>query len=44
MCAPAVTSHEKLSAQERADLVITDSLFRLSVGIEDAEDLLSDIE
>lgn len=44
ICAPAATSHEKLSVQERADLGITDSLFRLSVGIEDAEDLLSDIE
>ena len=44
ICAPASTSHAKLSAKEREKLGITDSLFRLSVGIEDRADLLSDIE
>ncbi len=44
ICAPAVTSHQKLTGEERAALGITDGLFRLSVGIEDSEDLLSDIE
>jgi len=44
ICSPAATSHEKLSDEERAGLGITDTLFRLSVGIEDCEDLLADIE
>lgn len=44
ICSPAVTSHAKLTDAERADLGITDSLFRLSVGIEDSADLVADIE
>ncbi len=44
ICSPAATSHEKLSNEERAGLGITDTLFRLSVGIEDCADLLADIE
>ncbi|HDH04541.1 MAG TPA: aminotransferase class I/II-fold pyridoxal phosphate-dependent enzyme [Nitrospirae bacterium] len=44
ICAPAETSHEKLSDEERKELGITDGLFRLSVGIEDSADILSDIE
>lgn len=43
ICAPAETSHAKLSARERADMGITDGLFRLSVGIEDARDLMADL-
>ena len=44
ICAPAVTSHVKLSPAEREELGITDGLFRLSVGIEDVEDLLEDLD
>jgi cystathionine beta-lyase len=44
ICAPATTSHEKISDAERAALGITDNLLRLSVGIEDPEDLIADIE
>lgn len=44
ICAPAVTSHVKLSPAERAELGINDGLFRLSVGIEDVDDLISDID
>lgn len=44
ICSPPTTSHAKLSPQERAELGITDGLLRLSVGIEDADDLLADIE
>ena len=44
ICAPASTSHEKMSDKERQSIGITDSLFRLSVGIEDADDILMDIE
>jgi cystathionine beta-lyase/cystathionine gamma-synthase len=44
ICAPAVTSHAKLSAAERKRIGIPDSLLRLSVGIEQADDLIEDIE
>ena len=44
ICAPVATSHEKMSAAERADLGITDALLRLSVGIEDSGDIIADIE
>ncbi len=43
ICAPVATSHAKLTAAERAELGISDGLLRLSVGIEDAEDLIADI-
>lgn len=44
ICAPAVTSHAKISAVERKRIGITDALLRLSVGIEQADDLIVDIE
>jgi cystathionine beta-lyase len=44
ICAPAVTSHAKLTPEERARIGVTDALLRLSVGIEHAEDLLEDLE
>ncbi|MCP4626638.1 MAG: PLP-dependent transferase [bacterium] len=44
ICAPVTTSHAKLTAEQRAKLGITDNLLRLSVGIEDADDLIADIE
>ncbi len=43
ICSPCKTSHSKLSAKERAALGISDKLLRLSVGIEDADDLINDI-
>ncbi len=43
ICAPAATSHVKLTPAERTQLGIGEGLLRLSVGIEDAEDILSDI-
>ena len=39
---PAVTSHAGMSPEDRATAGITDDLIRLSVGIEDVEDLLAD--
>jgi cystathionine gamma-synthase/cystathionine gamma-lyase/cystathionine beta-lyase len=39
---PAVTSHAGMSAADRATQGITDDLVRLSVGIEDEEDLIAD--
>jgi len=44
VCAPVATSHEKMTVAERADLGITDALLRLSVGIEDSDDIIADIE
>ena len=44
ICAPAVTSHAKMTQAERERTGITASLLRLSVGIENIDDLLEDIE
>jgi cystathionine beta-lyase/cystathionine gamma-synthase len=41
---PAVTSHAGLTPQERARSGISDTLVRLSVGLEDVEDLIRDLE
>ena len=41
---PRHTSHAHLSADERAKAGIPDGFLRLSVGIEDAEDLIADLE
>jgi cystathionine beta-lyase/cystathionine gamma-synthase len=41
---PATTSHAGLSPQQRHDLGITDGLIRVSVGIENSDDLIGDFE
>jgi cysteine-S-conjugate beta-lyase len=43
ICSPALTSHRHLSAAEKAKSGINDQVLRLSVGIEDADDILNDI-
>ena len=43
ICVPAKTSHLKMSPKERAAAGISDSLLRLSVGIEAAADIIADI-
>ncbi len=43
ICSPARTSHSKMSAADRKRIGVTESLLRLSVGIEQADDLLADI-
>lgn len=43
ICDPARTSHAKVSPKLREKLGIGDNLLRLSVGIEDANDLIEDI-
>ena len=40
---PSLTSHALLSAEERLSQGISDNLLRLSVGLENKEDILSDI-
>jgi len=41
---PATTTHFRLKPEERAELGIGDGMIRLSVGLEDAEDLIGDME
>jgi O-succinylhomoserine sulfhydrylase len=40
---PATTTHQRLKPEERAELGISDGLLRLSVGLEDPEDLMEDL-
>jgi len=41
---PAIMTHASVPPENRAKLGITDDLVRLSVGVEDIEDLIADIE
>jgi cystathionine beta-lyase/cystathionine gamma-synthase len=41
---PRFTSHAHLSSEQRAKVGIPDGFVRLSVGIEDADDLIADLE
>ena len=41
---PSMASHALLTPEQRAEIGISDQLIRFSVGIEDAEDLIQDIE
>ncbi len=41
---PATTTHQRLKPEERALMGIDDGLIRLSVGLEDVEDLKEDLE
>jgi len=40
---PATTTHQRLPAEQKASLGITPGLVRLSVGLEDCDDLIADI-
>ena len=40
---PATTTHSRLTPEARAELGITDSMVRLSVGLEDSEDICEDL-
>jgi len=41
---PVVTSHAMISAEHRAKMGVTEQLIRLSVGIENVDDLIADLE
>jgi len=41
---PASMTHASIPKEEREKSGVTDSLIRLSVGVEDAEDLIRDLE
>ncbi len=44
ICHPATMTHASVPAEMRAHLGITDTLVRLSVGIEDVQDLVDDLD
>lgn len=44
VCYPARMTHASIPEEDRKKLGITDSLIRISVGIEDAEDLIADLD
>lgn len=41
---PATTTHRRLGAERRAEVGITDGVVRISVGLEDVEDLTADLD
>lgn len=41
---PASTTHQGLSEEARLELGITDGMLRLSVGLEDSQDIIADLE
>jgi len=41
---PVLTSHAMISSEERQKMGVTEQLMRLSVGIENADDLIADLE
>lgn len=41
---PATTTHQSIGEEARVELGITDGILRLSVGLEDPQDLLEDVE
>ena len=43
-CHPATTTHSRLSPDERAQLGISDGVVRISVGLEDVQDLIEDFD
>ncbi len=40
---PATTTHRRVPPEQRAELGITDAMVRLSIGLEDTDDLLDDL-
>lgn len=44
ICLPCEMTHKSIPAEKRYQSGVTDSLIRLSVGLEDAEDLISDLQ
>ena len=44
MTHPASTTHSKIAAAERLSVGITEDMLRLSVGLEDVEDLMADLD
>lgn len=43
-CHPATTTHLQLNAEELAQAGVSEDLVRISVGIEDIDDIIADID
>ena len=43
-CHPCTTTHSNISPEDRTSLGISGGLIRLSVGLEDADDLIEDLD
>jgi O-acetylhomoserine (thiol)-lyase len=41
---PASTTHQQLTAEEQRTAGVTDDMVRLSVGIEDVDDIVADLD
>jgi cystathionine beta-lyase/cystathionine gamma-synthase len=44
VCHPMTTTHASLTPAEQAETGVTEGLVRLSVGLEDADDLVADFQ
>ena len=44
MCHPASTTHYAIGAEARAAMGVPDGMLRLSVGLEDPDDLIEDLD
>jgi len=44
ICLPCEMTHKSIPVEKRYAAGVTDSLIRLSVGLEDVEDLIKDLE
>jgi cystathionine gamma-synthase len=44
VCIPALMTHASMSPTARAEAGVSDTLIRLSVGLEDADDLIADLD
>jgi cysteine-S-conjugate beta-lyase len=44
LCHPANMTHKSIPAEKRRAAGVADSLIRLSIGLEEAEDLIADLE
>jgi len=44
VCTSGIMTHESVARDERQQLGISDAFIRLSVGLEDVEDLIADLD
>ena len=44
MCHPASTTHHNMGPQGREDMGVTEGMLRINVGLEDADDLIEDMD
>ena len=44
MCHPASTTHAGMTQEARDEMGVTEGLIRINVGLEDAEDLMEDLD